>query len=328
MTNPTPSPAQLISEITNAHIVARCVQVLAELGVADALGEAPATAAELAARTDANADALDRILRLTAAHGVFAAVDERYAHTPASRLLRADHPETLRPLVRMRGSPAMWGGMTDLPTVAKTGQPVRDWAALMDHYAANPHESAIFNEAMTAKSLRVVPAVTAAYDFGACAVVADIGGGRGHLLRGILERYPTTRGVLFEVPHVVAELGTLPSRLAVATGDFFVDVLPRADAYVLMDLLHDWSDADAARILAAVRRAAPAHARVLIIETLVAETPGPHVGKTLDITMLTVTGGRERTPTAFGTLLAAAGLKLARVLPTSTQYSIVEAVVA
>jgi hypothetical protein len=320
------SPAQHLDEITNAHVLARCLHVLAELGVADALDTTPATAAELAAATGANADALERMLRLTAAHGVFAASGERYAHTPASRLLRSDHPESLRPLVRMRGSAAMWDGLTALPAIARTGLPVRDWNALMEHYAANPPESAVFNEAMTAKSLRVMPAIVAAYDFGAHAVVADIGGGRGHLLHAILERYPNVAGVLFEVPHVIAELGAPPPRLTFATGDFFVDDLPRADAYVLMDLLHDWNDADAARILAAIRRVAPPHARVLIVETLVAETTGPHIGKTLDIRMLTVTGGRERTPTALGDLLDATGWRRTRVLPTATQYSIVEAV--
>jgi hypothetical protein len=315
-----------LAEITNAHVLARCLHVLAELGVADALGDAPATAAALAEATGANADALERMLRLAAAHGVFATDGDRYAHSPASRLLRSDHPESLRPLVRMRGSAAMWDGLTALPTIARTGKPVRDWAALMEHYAAHPSEAAVFNEAMKAKSLRVMPAVVAAYDFGAHTVVADIGGGRGHLLRAILSRYPGVAGVLFEVPHVIAELGAPPPRLTFATGDFFVDELPRADAYVLMDLLHDWNDADALRILSAIRRAAAPQAPVLVIETLVAETAGPHIGKTLDITMLTVTGGRERTPTAFGELLDATGWRPTRVLPTPTQYSIVEAV--
>jgi hypothetical protein len=220
----------------------------------------------------------------------------------------------------------MWDGLTALPTIARTGEPVRDWPALMRHYAEHPAESAVFNEAMTAKSRRVIPAIVAAYDFSAHGLVADIGGGRGHLLHAILAHYPDVAGVLFEVPHVIAELGPAPPRLSFASGDFFVDELPRADAYLLMDLLHDWNDADSLRILAAVRRAAPPEARVLIVETLVAETPGPHIGKTLDITMLTVTGGRERTPTALGQLLDATGWHRTRVLPTTSQYSIVEAV--
>ena len=111
-----------------------------------------------------------------------------------------------------------------------------------------------------------------------------------------------------------------------ATGSFFDDALPVADTYLLMDTIHDWDDADAARILAAVRRAAPAGARLLIIETLVAEQPGPHFGKTLDIIMLAVTGGKERTRTQYERLLDVAGFSATRVIPTPSQRSIVEAV--
>src|SRR5690606_2320305 len=153
----------------------------------------------------------------------------------------------------------------------------------------------------------------------------DIGGGRGHLLRAILERVPAS-GILFELPHVIADTtGAKDERLKLCLGDFFVDPLPVADAYLLMDVLHDWSNVDAKRILAAVRRAAPDHARVLIAETLVAETAGPHLGKTLDIIMLAVTGGRERTRSEYAALLADAGLRLERVVPTTSHYSIVEA---
>jgi hypothetical protein len=121
---------------------------------------------------------------------------------------------------------------------------------------------------------------------------------------------------------------TASARLRLVAGDFFVDPLPAADLYVLMDLLHDWSDEDAARILGAVRRAAPAHAHVLIIETLVAETPGPHFSKTLDILMLALTGGRERTPAEHAALLGEAGFALRRVVATRSQYSLVDAEIA
>jgi hypothetical protein len=136
-------------------------------------------------------------------------------------------------------------------------------------------------------------------------------------------------GILFELPHVIADAAAGDGRrLQMHAGNFFVDPLPLADAYLLMDVLHDWADEDVKRILAAVRRAAPRHARVLIVETLVAESPGPHLGKTLDIIMLAVTGGRERTRSEYAALLDDAGLRLERVVPTQSQYSIVEASVA
>ena len=251
-----------------------------------------------------------------------------YSHTPASRLLKTDDPRSLRPLVRMRALPAIWHGFTELVQAARTGRPATDWPALVAYFASHPEEAAVFNEAMVAKSRAVIPAVLDAFAFDGYKVVADIGGGRGHLLQAILARVPSARGVLFDLPHVIADAEPAASaRLRLVAGDFFVDPMPTADLYILMDLLHDWRDEDAARILAALRRAAPRNAHMLIIETLVAETPGPHFSKTLDILMLALTGGRERTPAEHGRLLEDAGFRLERVLPTEAQYSIVEAVV-
>jgi hypothetical protein len=321
------SPAELLTSLANGHIVARALHVLAELGVADALGDGVASADELAERTSLDAGALGRLLRLVAAYGVFAAVDSGYAQTPASQLLRSDHPDSLLALVRMRGTPAMWNGFTELAHAARTGKPVRDWPALVRYYAGHPDEAAIFDMAMTAKSRRVVPAVVAACDFPSESVVADVGGGRGHLLDAVLEANGGLRGILYDLPHVVAERAE-SARVRVVGGNFFEDAIPAADTYLLMDLLHDWTDDDARRILSAVRRSAPPTARVLIVETLVAETPGPHVSKTLDVTMLAVTGGRERTPSEHAALLAATGWRFARAVPTASQYSVVEAVAA
>jgi hypothetical protein len=324
-TSPVGDPAEIVTDLTKAHIAARCLHVIAECGAADAVGAAGATPHAIAEHTGLTPDALDRMLRLLAAHGVFAhGPNGTYLHTPASELLRSDHPRSLRAYVRMNGMPAFWDRYADLGATARTGRPRLDMSGLVEYYAAHPEQAAIFNAAMVAKSRVVLPAVVAAYDFGAFSTIADIGGGRGHLLKLILERVPTATGTLFELPHVIADTEPAP-RLTLAAGSFFVDALPRADAYLLMDLLHDWNDEEAARILRAVRKAAARGARVLIIETLVAEAPGPHFGKTLDVIMLAVTGGRERTQSQYAALLTAAGFELRRVLPTASQYSIVEA---
>lgn len=319
-------PAELVADLAKAHIAARCLHVIADCGAADAIGPAGAAPDAISKHTGVGADALDRMLRLLAAHGVFAhGPDGSYRHTPASELLRSDHPRSLRSYVRMTGMPAFWDRFTELATTARAGRPHHAWASLVDYFAAHPDESAIFNAAMVAKSRAVLPAVVAAYDFGPFRTIADIGGGRGHLLTRILERTPGATGILFELPHVIADAEPAP-RLTLVPGDFFTDVLPRVDAYLLMDLIHDWDDGDAARILRAVRAAAATQSRVLIIETLVAEVPGPHFGKTLDIIMLAVTGGRERTRSQYAAVLAETGFRLERVLPTASQYSIVEAV--
>jgi len=319
-------PPLMLWSLINTHTIARCLHVVAEAGVADALDDRPKSAAELAAATGLNADALGRILRLLAANGVFAAGAGGYAHTEPSRLLRSDHPESLRSFARMIGMPATWQGFTDLQHAARTGMPATDFAGHVAYFADHPDEARLFNEAMTGKSAAVVPTVLDAYDFRPFRTIADIGGGRGHLLRAILERVPTASGVLFELPHVIADAaGAASNRLRLAGGDFFRDPLPEADAYVLMEVIHDWPDDKAAQILAGVRRAAPKSARLLIVEALVSEEPGPHFGKILDVIMLAVTGGRERTRSEYERLLGSSGFCLESVTPTQSQYSVIEA---
>ena len=312
--------------LSRAHIAARCLHVIADYGVADAVGATGATPGEIAERTGLDADAAERVLRLLAAHGVFVRdADGRYVHTPASRLLESGKPGSLRAYVRMGGMPAFWDRFTELGRTVARGARRRDMGSLVDYFAAHAEEAAIFNEAMVSKSRAVLPAVAAAYDFSRLATIADIGGGRGHLLKLILERAPAARGIVFERPHVVGDTEPVP-RLELVPGDFFADALPAADLYLLMDVLHDWDDDDARRILAAVRRAAPPGARLLIVETLVPETHGSHFAETRDVIMLAVTGGRERTEAEHAALLRAAGFELTRVLPSSSQYSLVEAI--
>ena len=199
-------------------------------------------------------------------------------------------------------------------------------ASLVEYFAAHPEESAIFNAAMVSKSRTVLPAVAAAYDFGGFATIADVGGGRGHLLALVLERAPQAKGVLFELPHVIADAEPAP-RLSLAGRRLLHDALPAADAYLLMDLFTTGTTRTLCASSRAVRARGARDSRVLlIVETLVPDTPGPHLGKSLDIIMLAVTGGRERTEAQHAALLAAAGFELTRVLPTASQYSLVEAV--
>jgi hypothetical protein len=203
-----------------------------------------------------------------------------------------------------------------------------DFAGFMEYFAAKPEESSIFNQAMADKSRNIIPAVLAAYNFSPFSVIADIGGGRGHLLSGILDQTPAASGILFDLPHVVQEASDHQSaRLKLQPGDFFADALPTADAYLLMEVIHDWNDDDSIRILSAVRRAAPSHARLLIVEAMVSESPGADFSKVLDVIMLAVTGGRERTASEYEDLLSRAGFRLERITTTASQYSIIEAVV-
>jgi hypothetical protein len=269
------------------------------------------------------------VLRLLAAHGVFENRDGRFAHTPSSRLLRDDHPRSARPFVRMIGLPVLWQSFGDFERTIRTGRPALeqiDAAGIFHYFASHPDEARIFQAAMTAKARGDVAAVARAYDFSRFGTIGDIGGGRGHLLRAVLDVARDARGVLFDLPQVVAELAAdPPERFRLEAGDFFLDALPACDAYMLMDVLHDWSDEDAGAILNNVRRAAPAGAVLLVIENIISDDPGPDWGKRLDINMLANTGGRERTRAEYDEMFRTAGFDLRRVIHAGA-VSIVEGV--
>jgi hypothetical protein len=171
-----------------------------------------------------------------------------------------------------------------------------------------------------------VASVVKAYDFSGFKVVGDIGGGRGHLLRAVLDATPNAKGILFDLPHVLGQASAATERLTIQGGDFFKDALPACDAYMLMNVIHDWTDADAVRILKAIRKAAPATAKLLLIESLLPEKPEPHPVYMLDIVMLAVVGGRERKRSEYEALFGEAGFRLERVIPTGSGMDIIEAV--
>lgn len=179
---------------------------------------------------------------------------------------------------------------------------------------------------MTAKAGAEGAAVVDAFDFRSYRTVADIGGGRGHLLRAVLDVAPDTEGILFDLPEVIDSLDIEHPRMRATAGDFFKDALPTAEAYVLMEVLHDWPDEECVAILAATRRAASENSTLLIIEGVLPEDHKDPRAATLDLIMLTVTGGRERTATSFGKLLQRAGWGIKGVVDTASPMRIVEAV--
>ena len=322
-------PHETIWGLATATVASRTLHVVAELGVADHIDAAPVTAKELAVRCSADESALDRALMLLAAHGVFDRVGDAYAHTAASRLLRSDHPMSMRAFPRMMGMASFSASLGHLEHSVRTGEPAfglvnRD--GLFAHLQRNEDEARIFDASMTAKAAGDIAAVLAAYDFSRFSTIADIGGGRGHLLRALLEAAPQATGILFDLPAVIDTVDAERERFAVHAGDFFVDDLPAAEVFILMEVIHDWDDDQAATILSAVRRAATSGATVLIIEALADEEALDPVVRTLDMIMLAITGGRERTSAELGRLLASAGFRATRTLPTPSPLRIVEAV--
>ena len=321
-------PHENVWTLTNALVASRSLHVVAELGVADHIGDEAVSIKELATACGADPDALDRVLRLLATHGIFEPQRDGYGHTEASRLLRSEHPMSMRAFSRMMGLPGFVAMFDCLEHSVRTGKPAADlvdpnglWAYLQRH----PGEAEVFGQAMTAKAAADIAAVLGAYDFGRFRTVADIGGGRGHLLRAVLDAVPNAQGILFDLPDVIERLDIDMERLTPHAGDFFVDPLPAADAYILMEVIHDWPDAEAAAILSAIRRAASPSARVLIIENVLADGVADPRGRTLDIVMLAVTGGRERTASQFARLLDSADFRGTTVIETSGPLRIVEA---
>ena len=328
-TETTVRPDQAVWGLATSHVTARALQLVADLAVADHIDDDAVAVEDLATRCGVDPGALDRVLRLLVAHGVFRRDAQGYCHTSASRLLRADDPTSMVAFVRMMGLPVIWSSFASLDTSLRAGAPAVEqvepggfWAYLQHH----PEEARIFDEAMTAKARADIAAVVTAYDFRPFGTIADIGGGRGHLLQAVLDAVPTARGVLFDLPAVIDTIDVRSDRLEPQAGDFFEDPLPAADAYILMEVLHDWADAQAAAILRAVRRAARPGAVVLIIESVVPEDDHEPHTHTLDVIMLAITGGRERTTTELGRLLHDSGFRLSAVVETGSPSRIVEAI--
>src|SRR5437763_5292471 len=209
-------------EISAGYWLPRALHVVADLAIADALDQEPRSAADLAKELGADADALDRVLRLLASHGVFDRRSGKYAHNALSRALRSDHPQSMRAYVRLVGLPVFWKSWGALEQVVRSGQPaVSD---VFGYFKEHTQETEIFNAGMKSKAQSAMPPVIAAYDFAAFGTIGDIGGGLGHLLKAILKSSPKSRGILFDQPHVIERVEfdeAIGSRLTTEGGDFF-----------------------------------------------------------------------------------------------------------
>ena len=318
-----PAPARLWL-LATGHFLPRCLQVVAELGVADHIDDGPVSLELLARQSGCDAPTLARVLRLLETASLFQQAGDGWAHTDLSRYLRNDHPQSMRAFARMIGGPIQWAALGELKSAAQTGQSAMKAVApggMWEYFKDHPEDARVFNAAMTSKSAAEIAELIPAFDFSPYARIADIGGGRGHVLAAVLAATPSANGILFDLPHVVAAAAQGP-RTQVQGGDFFADALPEADAYILSQVLHDWADEEAATILRAVRRAAPVGSHLLVIEQILPTAPGPHSAKVLDVVMLTLTGGRERTRDEYASLFEAGNFRLEKVVPTTGAISV------
>lgn len=328
-------PRATLLQMMTGYWVSQALYVAAKLGIADLLADGPVDCEDLAAATNTHAPSLQRVLRALASVGVFTEVSPgSFALTPLAELLRTETPGSMSALAIMYAEEQYraWG---ELLHSVRTGEMAFDHQFGMGYFeylAQHPEADRVFNEAMTGWTQQLVGAVVDTYDFSPFHTDVDVGGGYGALLATILRNNPGTRGILFEQPHVIASAeeelvaAGVADRCTFVGGDFFVEVPAGGDAYVLSQILHDWDDERCVAILGQCRRAMPDHGKLLVVELVLPPGDDPFLGKWLDLHMLVLLGGRERTATEYDALFRAAGFKLARVVPTSPGPSVVEAI--
>jgi hypothetical protein len=286
----------------------------------------------------AEPSALYRVLRALASFGVFAEDSDRaFRLTPTAELLRSDAEGSLRDVAIFMGEDWHWSVWGHTLRSVQTGE--ESWSrvhgrTVFPYFEDNPGPAKVFDDAMSSFSNLARKAVVDAYDFSSLNLLVDVAGGHGKLLTGILEATPALRGVLFDLPHVIErakenpEIKRYGSRCDLKTGNFFETVPAGADGYIMKHIIHDWKDEEAIKILKNITDAMTTYGRVLLIEAVVSEGNEPDLAKILDIEMLVAPGGKERTAKEYADLFRQAGLKLSRIIPTKSPYSVIEAVKA
>jgi O-methyltransferase domain len=330
-----PTPSEQLMQLATAYKASACVNIVAQLKIADLIGGEARPVAELAREAQGNEDALYRVLRALASTGVFMEARPRaFAHTPASELLRSGTRDSMRDMVLWIADPFHFRVYSELMHAVRTGGTVVKKVTghdCFEYFEQDRAEGDVFNAAMTIFSAMIIPAVLEVYDFSGLGTLADVAGGHGFVLTSILQKHAELRGILFDLPHVVSgakgrieSLG-LAGRCEMVAGDFF-QAVPSADSYVMKNIVHDWEDARAIAILKNCARAMRSKGKVILIEMVLAPGNEPHFGKWLDLEMMLLPGGRERSEADFAALFEEAGLRLSRIVPTKSPACVIEAI--
>lgn len=324
--NSRADPAATLQQLLGGFQSTQALHVAAKLGIFDRVHPEPKTAAELSRDVGAHEPSLRRLLSALVSDQVLKQDGTKFGLTPTGDLLRASHPQSQQPWALLLGSPLIWRPWGDLYESVMTGRPafeLQSGQSFFEHLADAPEDAAVFNAAMTSDSSRV-DAILRSYDFQPYGRIVDVGGGQGELLASILARNPESTGVLFDLPFVVAQAEArsepaLRRRCAFVAGSMFDSVPADGDLYILKRIIHDWADEEAIQLLQCCRNAMTARAKLILMEHIV----GPsNAAATPDLMMLVLVSGHERTEQQFSVLLAAAGLRLERVIRAGTTFII------
>lgn len=331
---PIPPPLQML-HIISGFWIARCVYVLAKLGLADLIKDGPKSVDDLAAATHAHAPSLFRVLRALASVGVITQDGRRFGGTPLSDTLRSDVRGSIRAFAMTELGEEHYPAWGELLHSVRTGGIAFDKAfgePVWEFFAKNPENAQIFNDAMSGLTAQANEALHAVYSFSGINKIMDVGGGHGGLITSILQKNPSMTGILFDSPQVIAgatariQSSDIADRCELVGGDFFQSLPSGADAVTLKWIIHDWNDEQSVAILKNCHRALPDDGRLILVEAVVPETSEPHFSKFIDLNMLIMTGGRERTEAEFRKLYEDSGFKLTRVVPTESPFSVIEGV--
>ncbi len=331
----TRTPAQTMIDLLTGFWVSRALYVAARLGLADLVGEQPMPVAELARRTGTHADSLYRVMRALAGADIFEEhPDRRFSQTELSAMLRSDVPGSLRYTAISELGEDHYAAWEEILYSVRTGRTAfcrRFGTQVWQYYAENPDLGRVFERSMSGLTQRIHEAIVSAYPFLGFDRILDVGGGEGCLLARVLERNRLASGMLCDRPEVISfaaerlRQNGAAGRILPVAGDFFQEVPAGADLHLLKWIIHDWNDEHATRILRNCRASLEPAGRLLLIETVIPETKQGLFPKLLDLNMMVMTGGRERTEDEFRRLLGRAGLRLRRVLPPDSPVSLLEA---
>jgi O-methyltransferase domain/Dimerisation domain len=328
-------PQAAMFQIISGFWISRAVYIIAKLGIPDLLKDGPKSANELAADTTTHAPSLYRVLRALVSVGVLSGNEKsEFALTPLSETLVTDAPGSVRWFAISELGEEHYPAWGNLMHSVKTGEIAFDKLYGMDvweFFEKNPENAALFNDSMSGMTAATNEAITSLYDFSSFNKLVDVGGGHGGLITSILEKYPRLKGVLFDAPQVISGAGAkieaagLGDRCGTVSGDFFKSVPAGGDVYIMKWIIHDWDDEKSIQILRNCREQMSPESKLILVDSVVPDSAEPHFSKFIDLNMMVMTGGKERTEAEFRQLLQSAGFKLLRVIPTELPTSIIEA---